>query len=132
MLGIIMAEGSLYMALNDLILANTLPHHGPQNCGRVLDALCRLVTPADNKGDRKKMWPVFREMLRLERQYVDFVMQASEGPRHGDRTFVPGNLSMIVTVRTWRIMNRFLEFRKRGNQPLPESEFPWLADDSSS
>jgi len=124
---ILLQEPSLFMALNDLIAANTFPHCCPTNCGRVLDSIRNMVTPPTANASVKQSWEALRTNLRAEREYLQLVTDLSTGPRHGDRTHIPGPLTTEILKRTWIIMDRFLEFRKRGSQPLPESEFPVLA-----
>ena len=122
---LVLTEPPLFMALNDLIVAITLPHHSPVNCARAIEGLRSIITPPGM--DRKDGWAVLRDKLRIEKEYLAFITQYSTGPRHGDRAHIPGNICDEIIKRAWIIMNRFLEFRKRGNQPLPESEFPTLS-----
>jgi hypothetical protein len=117
-------EPGLFMALNDLIMAITLPHYAPVNCARAIEGLRNLVIPGD--GDRKQSWPVFRAALNVDQTYIEFITDLSKAPRHGDRTFVPDREVEETTKRSWILMNRFLEYRRRGSQPLPPSEFPLL------
>jgi hypothetical protein len=121
---IVLGESGVFMALNDLILANTLPHHAPANCARVLEGLRNLMTPTGMSRD--KGWPIVRQNLQMDRAYLEFITGYSKGPRHGDRSHIPGDITMDIVGRTWTIMNRFLEFKKRGSQPLPLAEFPML------
>jgi hypothetical protein len=120
----VLSEPALFMALNDLIQANTVPHYAPVNCGRAIDGLRNILTPSI--ADRDKSWPVLRSTINADKAYLDFVMTNSTGPRHGDRSHMPGTLVGEILQRTWIVMNRFLEFRKRGNKPLPLADFPML------
>jgi hypothetical protein len=119
----VFSEPAVFMALNDLIQANTLPHHGITNCARVLDGLRKLVVPGV---DPRPAWPIFQATINADEAYLTFISKHSKNTRHGDRSFITGPITIQVVERTWIIMNRFLEFRKRGNQPLPLAEFPLL------
>lgn len=121
--GIVATDPALFMALDDLVKTLAVFHQTPINCGRVLDSLRKIVTPGI---DRKQSWPIFRKNLQCSEDYLQLVTDQSTGPRHGDRSFISGDITTEIQRRTWTIMNRFLEFKKRGNQPLPESEFPLL------
>jgi hypothetical protein len=121
---IVFGDPRIFMALNDLILANTLPHHAPTNCARVLEGLRTVMTP-DGMG-RDKGWPILRQNLQMDRTYLEFITEHSTGPRHGDRSHISGDVTMAIVGRTWTIMNRFLEFKKRGDTQLPLVEFPML------
>jgi hypothetical protein len=122
-LKIVLSEPPIFMALNDLIQANTVPHLVPVNCGRVLDGLRKLVVPGV---DPKQGWPTFQTTVNADGAYLVYISDHSKNPRHGDREFISGTIASEVLKRTWIIMNRFLEYRKRGNQPLPLAEFPLL------
>jgi hypothetical protein len=117
---------ALSMALGDLIQSGTTWHIGIQNCGRVIDALRRLLTPPDAPEDRADSWPLLRQAVKADRPYLDYIMERSKGPRHGDRTPIPGREVEECVTRTWTVMNRFLEYMKRGSQPLPDAQFPEL------
>lgn len=121
---LVFTEPDLFMALDDLILSQSQPHHGPVTCARAVEGIRNMIAP---NVERKIGWKIMNESLRLDRTYSDLITSTSTGGRHGDRTFVPGNVTMEIQRRSWVVMNRFLEFRKRGSQPLPESEFPILS-----
>ncbi len=123
LLGIIMTDIPLLMALNDLIQANSLPHQGPTNCGRVLDGLRKIAAPGL---DLKPGWIVLREIVRVDEAYTQWVSNYSTMTRHGGGTYIHGTDTQEIVRRTWAVMNRLLEYRKRGNQPLPSVEFPLL------
>jgi hypothetical protein len=122
---IIVVEPGLFMALNDLIVSITIPHHASINCARAVEGLRVLMVPLGV--DRRQGWPIMRQNLNLERTYVTFITDVSTAPRHGDRTHIPGPMAIKIVTRSWIIMNRFLEFRKRGNHALPLIEFPLLS-----
>jgi hypothetical protein len=122
-LGIVMTEPALFMALNDLIQGASVPHMTPANCGRVVDALRKLVTPGI---EPKQGWPIFQQIVQADEAYLTFISEHSKKPRHGEHIRIDGPTTMEIAKRTWIIMNRFLEYRIRGNQPLPLAEFPQL------
>ncbi len=122
-LAIVMMEPGLFMALNDLIQGVSVPHMTPANCGRVVDALRKLVTPGI---EPKQGWPIFQQVVQADEPYLTFISEHSKKPRHGEHVRIDGPTTTEIARRTWIIMNRFLEFRKRGNQPLPPAEFPML------
>jgi len=120
---IVMGEFSLCIALNELIEAITLTHHAPASCARCIERLRTVMSPGM---DRKHAWVRFRSNLQISREYLDFITDHATGARHGDPAHVPGSATSDITRRSWIIMDRFLEYRKRGNTPLPLSEFPLL------
>jgi hypothetical protein len=121
---LVVSEPALFMAMNDLIVSISLPHHASVNCGRAIDGIRVMMCPPGLK--RSQGWPIVRQSLNLDEAYLLLITDTSTGPRHGDRTFIPGATVTEITERSWVVMDRFLEFRKRGNQPLPLAAFPLL------
>jgi hypothetical protein len=126
MLPIVFSDTLVFMALNDLVASISLPHHAPVNCGRVIEAIRELMTPLN--GDRKQAWLAMRDSLNIDQGYLEFITNQSKGPGHGDRRSVTYPSFQETIKRSWIVMNRFLEFRKRGNQRLPLGEFPPLTN----
>ena len=114
----------LSWALRDLIEANTLPNHASINCARAVEALRVLMTGADTP--RSKAWGEFQEALRLSREFREYITDVSTAPRHGNRAPIGSDVTNEITRRAWLIMDRYIVYKKRGSQPLPESEFPLL------
>jgi hypothetical protein len=121
---LVMVEPPLFLALNERIVAITIPAHITVNCARAIESLRTILVP--NDPDRAKGWAELRTVLHLERSYLEFVIKASAEPRHGDKTYMEQAKGQEILERSWIIMNRFLEFRKRGSTGLPVTEFPIL------
>jgi hypothetical protein len=123
-LHIVLTDPALFMAMNDLIVGITLPHDASVNCARALDGIRNMIAPGL---PTRQSWEVLRNALNLSRDYLNLITDTSIAPRHGDRAHIPGTVVMEISRRSWIIMDRFLEYRKRGNQPLPLGEFPELS-----
>jgi hypothetical protein len=121
---LVVADHELFMALNDLMMANTLPHLAATNCGRVMDAMRRMVASAI--ANRGTAWGVLQTELNVSRDYRAYVTDLSASPRHADRSFIPGSIATEVVRRTWTMFNRLLEYKKRRNVRLSAPEFPLL------
>jgi hypothetical protein len=65
------------------------------------------------------------ELNRLRTNTRTTIATAAKGPRHGDVTTTTFSANRETIRRSWIVMNRFLEFKKRGNQRLSLSEFPF-------
>jgi hypothetical protein len=120
---IVLSEPSVFIALDDLIKAITSTHTQLADCGRVIDRIRRMIAPTLDGG------PAWREMhqaLNIAQPYQAWVSKQSTGSRHGDVAFVPPAVCTVAIQRTWAILNRFLEYRKRGNKPLTAPDFPQL------
>ena len=121
---IVTAEPNLMGAMMDV--ADTLAnfHQTPTNCGRALDGIKKSIAPGLEPGAG---WGVLQSLLRISKPYREYITKRSTDPRHGDRTVdIPPNEISEILRRTWKILDRYIEFRKRGGQPLPENEFPEL------
>ncbi len=118
------ADRALMYAMGDLVETVTRPNVQPVNCGRVMDSLRKIVAPslAPAAG-----WRVLHGIVNCDEKYLRFVTDLSTNPRHGDRSMIAGEPAWEAVKRTWIVMNRFLEYRKGGNQHLPLNEFPRLA-----
>jgi hypothetical protein len=120
---IVLSEPAIFMALNDLILAISRAHCAPINCARAVEGIRHLIAPGL---DAKKQWIKFNNALRVDKSYVDPIILNSFNHRHGYRVRIDGKIINDIVVRSWSIMNRFLEYKSRGGNPLPLSEFPVL------
>lgn len=117
-------EPTLIQALRDLVEAIKLPRPGPVNSARAIEGIRHLLAP--NEKDRKNAWAKVGKDLNISSAYLRDITDQSIGPRHADPTHIPGADVQRTTIKAWTIMNRYLEYRKRGCQPLPSSEFPLL------
>jgi hypothetical protein len=122
---LVLREPGLLFALNELLVAITLPEYLQVNCARAIESLRTMLVPKDS--GRAKGWVELRRVLCVEESYVRHVIDASVAPRHGEKTFPTRAEGREILDRAWIIMNRFLEFRKRGSFGLPVNEFPVLS-----
>lgn len=121
---IVMTDTKILLAVRDLVEAIDEFHEGPIKCGRSVDAIRAWFVPPGGKRDDG--WAAMRDALGVSRSYIETVMDAAKGPRHGDRSKVRDTITFDVVRNAWIIMDRFLEYNKRGRMPLPVSEFPIL------
>ena len=122
-LEIALSDPTICVALVDLISSLHTAQEATVRCARAVDAIRHYMAP---QNDRKAGWPAMRENLNLTQQYLEFITDASKGPRHGEVKSNTFSTSQEVLKRAWTVMNRFLEFKIRGNQRLPFPEFPIL------
>jgi hypothetical protein len=125
-LRMMLVEPRLLLAIRDLADSLKTLHTGPINCGRAMDAICNYFIPEG--GERKYGWKPMRDALNLDETYLRSISDLSKGPRHGNRIIEADSQVRPVGIKAWKIMNRFLEYRKRGNQSLPPDDFPLLCD----
>lgn len=125
-LGIALTDFEMLLALRDLADSIRYTHLAEINCARATESIRNYFIPTGGK--REDGWEPMRRSLNIGKSYTQFITERSRHPRHGNRLNEVKNDPRILEAgkRAWTIMNRFLEYRKRGNQPLPESEFPLL------
>jgi hypothetical protein len=111
------------LALRDLTKCVYIPHAIPENCARAIETIRNVVARGV---DRRQGWPMMQECLRVSEAYLRSITDHGIGPRHGDPRYVAGDQTRMIATRSWTIMNRFLEYSKRGSEPLPLDEFPLL------
>jgi hypothetical protein len=114
---IVQGDKELFGILNDLISSITTPHVSVVNCARAIDGIRNLIS------SKKNDWAAMHRALRVDAPYLMFISEHSKGPRHGNRGYVDGPTIDTILERSWSVMNRFLEYRKRKCTDLPESEF---------
>ncbi len=113
-------------ALNDLNESVAVPNRTTVNCGRVIETIRHMIHPTAGDADRRPAWLKMQEVLNLGPNYMKIIRDNSLSHRHGSFAEVDAMTNGEITIRTWQIMNRFLEYRKRGKQPLAQSDFPLL------
>ncbi len=124
-LKIVSSDWRIAHALRWLIEAITIPHESTANCARAIEGLRNIiVTPGIPRG---QAWGEMRRSLNISEPYLKLITNVSTGARHADYAHVPGTTTTELTRRTWIIMDRFFEYKKRNGQPLPLAEFPLLS-----
>jgi len=120
---LLISEPPIFYALRDLVEAISTMRRVPINCARVVDTLRHQMTP---NGSPASSWAAMRSSLQISEPYLKFITDHSKGWRHGNYEIFPTGVMQDLTQRTWIIMDRYIEFRKRGKGQLPLSEFPFL------
>lgn len=122
---IVFSDPNIMMAMHDLAESIRVPDVGIVNCARVMDRIKHSLSPTDTISDADK-WEFMRETLNLSEPYIKEVTSTSRSPRHGRVSYIDGTQTNKVLSRSWIIMDRFLEYRKRGSIKLPIADFPLL------
>jgi len=120
----VMNQPEVFLCLNDLILAISVPGHVAVSCARAIEGLRATILPSDET--RTRAWEVFRHVLNLEKSYIDYITKASTAGRHGDKYGYQENNAEILE-RSWIIMNRFFAYMKGGYMPISLLDFPILS-----
>src|SRR5215213_2309092 len=122
MYALLAQQPHLFLLLNDLVSAITTPHISPISCGRVIDGVRKALTP--NSATALTGWSEMHRLLNIDKDYQKFISDHSKDPRHGGYDRMSGTLTDEIVERTWKIMDRFLAFKKGGDQALAAPEFP--------
>src|ERR1700741_442292 len=108
MVNFVLSDPTLFMALNDLVSAITIPHVAPVACIRAIEGIRHLIALPDTK--EPQAWQQMRDALRVDRNFLQFISDASKGPRHARPGHIPGDIVKEVCRRSWIVMNRYLEY----------------------
>jgi hypothetical protein len=119
----VIADRNLYKTFNDLIDTQITPHISLINSARVIESIRQTIAPTLTE---RSAWPAMRKALNVSEAYLRWITDQSKGPRHGDPSQVSASAQLQAVERAWVITNRYLEYQKRGGQPLEEPEFPEL------
>lgn len=120
---LVSTDWRIFRTLRHLIEAITFPHEAGRNCANAIEALRHIIAPNQPSG---QAWRNFRNALNISEDYLKMITDVSTGPRHGDPTHIPGPTITEITRRSWRVMNRFFEYKNRNSGPLPLTDFPLL------
>jgi len=92
MLGVVLMEPPLFMALDDLIASIALPHHAPINCARAIDAIRNMIAPGLSTS---KQWAALRENLNVSKDYLKLKAHLVS---HGSVLGVPKTWESAITA----------------------------------
>ena len=122
---IALSDHSLRLALRDLTDALRQAYIGTIGAARAVESIRNYFIPEGR--ERKHGWELMRTALNVTKPYIESITHLSRGPRHADWSGGGDEVEgRKTTERAWVLMNRFLEYRKGGDQPLPLSDFPLL------
>jgi hypothetical protein len=119
----VFTDPSLFLYLSDLIGTLRTPQVSVVNCGRVIDSIRRMIAP--NVGPAAG-WKEMHEMLNVSQGYQEYISKIASNPRHGDRSYIPGNITGDVLRRTWIIFDRYLHYKLGARKKLNLNTFPIL------
>ena len=119
-------EPQIHYALHDLNEAMFFPNRQNINCARVVETIRNLIHPTGKNDSRGAAWEKMQGVLNLSPDYVKLISKGSEAHRHGNYEPFHGATVSEIMQRTWKIMDRFLQYRKRNSQPLTAPDFPLL------
>jgi hypothetical protein len=119
----VILDPQTFIALDDVISALINNHMAQANCGRAIERLRNIISPTA-KGPAG--WRAMQTALNISQDFLESISKDSTANRHGDAAAVPGPIVSLTIERTWQVMNRFIEYKKRGNSQLKEPEFPLL------
>ena len=108
-------------ALKDLTDSILFPHISVLNCGRAIEAICNDMNP-ENINSKKK-WENMRNILNIDKDYIQFITEYSKEPRHGKVNHITGDKTREIVKRSWTIMNRYFEYVQNGNKKLDQSNY---------
>lgn len=112
------------LALADLRAAMRYPADTAVYCYRVFEAV--LEDFKIPRGNQKQALNQIASDLNLGsgKELRSFLGKHANSRRHGKPVSISWSDRKAVMRRAWLVMDRYLEFLKRGRKPLPKSKFP--------
>jgi len=99
----------------------------PFYCYRAIETIAQSMMPKGQENNRKAGWARLRIGLQIEPGCISKLESASQPSRHGKPLpHVTGKTRMKQVKLTRQIVERYILFLLRGEQDLPEEEFPLL------
>jgi hypothetical protein len=111
------------MILHDITDGLRHRYTGVIGVARAMEGICTYFIPTG--GTREDGWPRMRAALNASKLYLQSITNMSRGSRHADWTGDDKEADKVFE-RAWTLFNRFYEYRKRGDQSLPDTDFPLL------
>jgi len=121
-----MREPLIPYALRDLNEC-FIPNRTTVNCARVIETIRYMIHPTTKDDKRDRAWKAMQRALNIEHSFIKLISDHALSHRHGSYAPVDASTNDEISHRTWEIMNRFLEYRKRDNHPLTAPDFPLLS-----
>ena len=127
MFAVAVSSFDLRFVLDDVIATLGTMNYSAIGCARAMETIRNSFSK--DGASESEAWRRRREALRIDRQFLQFITDASQQPRHGRRGGGAGHDQSKITYRAWMVANRYFEFLKRGGTvPLPEAEFNVLME----
>jgi hypothetical protein len=128
LLPLIIGQPTLMLALHDLASALRYGNNTLTNCGRAMEGIRKAIWGKDeaDSRERQEAWELLRNSLHVSEPYLKRITDASRDARHGSSAYIPGATRQEVLTKSWKVMNRYLLYRLRGDKELPANEHPTL------
>lgn len=115
----------LGLALMNLRLAMKYPWDTALFCYRALESMRQFFSSAG--GSEAQSWNEFNTALSISKRWSDDMRLNHATPqRHGTSTAMTGEERIEMISRVTRVIERFVIYKKRGQNPLDSAEFPLL------
>lgn len=121
-LALIVTDIKISRLMADVTSMLTWTHYAPIAAGRIAESI-RLLLAGGRSG---KDWETMRNILNVDRAYLQLLTDRSAPPRHGDRQYVDGQTNATLAARAWTLTDRFLVYRLGGSKPLDPLLYPLL------
>ncbi len=121
-LRLIVTDIGIARLMADVTSMLTWPHYTPIAAGRVCESIRLLTSGGRSDAD----WARMRELLNVDRAYLQLLTDHSAPPRHGERRAVDPDTNRTLAARAWTLTDRFLVHRLEGSRALDPERYPLL------
>ncbi len=125
---VVFKSQELRRALSDLREAIRSPLDTGFFCYRAIECIRQSFRQAEDGDKDGPSWGRLRDMLRVDRSWIEVVKKSADPQRHGGTPYMSGEDRVSAMLHAWKVVDRFCIYVRRGFNPLPEDEFTVLKE----
>ena len=118
--------GVLRMALAEIREAIRSPHDTGFHCFRAIECLRDHFVRPEDCDETKSSWFRLRDALQIDRSWFHPLEKYAFPQRHGSFPSMTGQERVEMLQRTWRVIDRFIQYAQSGFQPLLKADHALL------
>jgi len=124
-LNLLLRDKELLLAVRDLADTIKSNYSAATNLARAVESIRHHFDPEGTANNRKPGWEAMQKALNVSPDCLRAIVEASRLSRHGKR--INEDIHTEENgIRAWKVVDRFLQYRLRNDQPLPAADFPLL------
>jgi len=108
----------LRRCLGDIREAIRLPKDTGFFCYRAIETIRQFFVHEKGFTSDKESWEQLRELLKIERTFIEYIKQFADSIRHGDVKYISAEQRSKVLTDTWDIVDRFIAYASNGYNEL--------------
>jgi hypothetical protein len=124
-----MKSEHLRRALGDLREAIRSPVDTGFFCYRAVESIMQHFRKEEDRDDKGPGWERMREVLRIDRSWIEYLKGKADLQRHGLTPYMSGENRSIAMQHAWKVVDRFCVYAHGGYIPPDKKEYPLLCQE---